>query len=337
MTNWQFAHPGWFWLMVLVPLPWLLERWRPRIGWPSFEGFASRRRPGWVWLRWLPSALRGLALAALALALARPQTVGGVTRIAGKGVAIVVALDHSSSMKAVDFPADSGTRMISRLEAAQATFARFVAGRPDDLIGLVAFANYPDLPCPPTVDHDFLIGVAQALRPARAGDDGTNIGDAIAVGLGALVESPPRRKVLVLLTDGNNQPARAHFKNPEDAAKLARDWGVIVHTIAIGRLGDGIARGVDRRTGQPTMTEVAGPNLELLESLARTTGGISRLAVDADALDGIFREIDRLEKSAVRGQVLTRYDEHYALWAGLALALLVIDRLLAQGRLRRLP
>jgi Ca-activated chloride channel family protein len=323
--------------MVLVPLPWLLERWRPRIGWPTFEGFAPRKRPGWVWLRWLPSALRGLAIAALAVALARPQTVGGTTRVSGKGVAIVVALDQSSSMKTADFPADARTRTIPRLEAARATFARFVEGRPDDLIGLVAFANYPDLMCPPTVNHAFLREAVAALRPARAGDDGTNIGDAIAVGLGALVESSPRRKVLVLLTDGNNQPARAHFKNPEDAAVLARDWGVIVHTIAIGRLGDGIVRGVDPRTGQASMAEVAGPNLELLESLARTTGGISRLAVDADALDGVFREIDQLEKSEVRGQVLTRYDEHFGRWAGLALALLVVDRLLAQGRLRRLP
>ena len=74
MTDWQFANPGWFWLMVLVPLPWLLERWRPRIGWPSFEGFGPRKRPGWVWLRPLPAALRGLAIAALAMALARPQT-----------------------------------------------------------------------------------------------------------------------------------------------------------------------------------------------------------------------------------------------------------------------
>lgn len=333
----NFAHPGWFWLLVLVPMPWLLERRRPRMSWPTLQGLGPRRRPGWAWLRWLPSALRGLAIAAMAAALARPQTVGGVTRVAGRGVAIVVAMDQSSSMKTPDFPADRGIRLTSRLDAARSTFARFVEGRPDDLIGLVAFANYPALVCPLTLDHPWLIEHVAAIRPARAGDDGTNIGDAIAVGLGALDESSPGRKVLVLLTDGNNQPARAHFKDPEDAAVLARDLGVILHTIAIGRPGDGIAHRVDRRTGRPTLSEVVGPNLELLESLARTTGGISRLAVDADALDGVFREIDRLEKSEVRGQVLTRYDEHYAAWAGLALGLLVVDRLLAQGRLRRLP
>jgi Ca-activated chloride channel homolog len=286
--------------------------------------------------------LRGLAIAALAVALARPQTVGGKTRINGKGVAIVVALDHSSSMKAADFPADRGTRMIPRLEAAKATFLRFVEGRPDDLVGLITFANLPFMVCPPTPDHAWLVEHAAAVIPARAGDDGTNIGDAIALGIGSLVDlSPtldksPQRKVLVLLTDGQNQPAGAYFKDPEQAARLARDWGVILHTIAIGQPG-GILRGVDAASQKPTMTEVVGPNLELLESLARITGGISRLAVDTDSLAGIFREIDRLVKSEIHGEVLTRYEEHYARWAALVLGLLICERLLAQGRLRRLP
>ena len=92
------------------------------------------------------------------MALARPQTVGGTTRIAGQGVAIVVALDNSSSMNAVDFPTDLGTRLISRLEAAKTTFIRFVEGRSDDLIGLVVFANYPELACPPILDHALSAG-----------------------------------------------------------------------------------------------------------------------------------------------------------------------------------
>ncbi len=337
MNNWQFAHPGWFWLMILVPLPLLLDRRRPRIGWPSFEGFGPRGRPGWTWLRGLPPLLRGLAIAALAVALARPRTVGGETRIVGQGVAIVIVLDQSASMKTVDFPAEHGSRTISRLDAARATVTRFVEGRPDDLIGLVAFANLPDLVCPPTLDHSSLIALAAAIRPARADNSGTNIGDAIVEGLGSLLESSPGRKVLVLLTDGNNQPALPRFMPPEAAATLARDLGVTLHTIAIGRPG-GIYRGVDPGTRQPSMAEVSGPNTALLETMARTTsGGTFHVADDADTLAGVFRQIDRLEKSEVRGQILTRYDEHYAPWAALSLALLALDRLLAQGRLRRLP
>ena len=164
----QFAHPFWLVLLVLIPVPWMLERARPRILWPSFADLppGQRRRTGRLLLRFLPALLRGLALGALALALARPQTVGGTIRITGQGVAIVVALDQSSSMNAADFPADEATRTISRLDAAKATFISFVEGRPDDLIGLVVFADYPDLSCPLTLDHRSLIERVEAIRPA---------------------------------------------------------------------------------------------------------------------------------------------------------------------------
>jgi Ca-activated chloride channel family protein len=332
----HFAHPVWFWLVILVPLPWLLERRRARIAWPSFEGMPSRRPFGWVWLQSLPPFLRGLAFLGLAVALARPQTVGGVTRIAAQGVAIVVALDQSSSMNTVDFPTDHGTSLISRLKAAQQTFIRFVDGRPDDLIGLVVFANYPDLECPPTLDHALLQADVEALHSARPGDDGTNIGYAIASGLDALRRTSPQKKVLLLLTDGNDQPAVAKPLDPEKMAELARELGVTLHTIAIGRKGGVIAE-FDAKTERPFMTEVAGPNLLLLERLAEIAGGRSFVATDADALEQIFKTIDALEKSPVRGQILTRYDEHYGPWAGMALILLICDRLCSHGRLRRLP
>jgi Ca-activated chloride channel homolog len=336
MTDVQFVHPGWLWLMVLVPIPWLLERSRPRMTWPGFEGFSAGRRPGWAWLRPLPAVLRGLAIAGLAVALARPQTVGGQTHIAGQGVAIVVIIDQSSSMKTQDFPADRGTRMISRLKAAQTTFRRFVEGRPDDLIGALAFANFTNMVCPPTLDHAFLGESIEAIRPAQPGEDGTNIGDAIIEGLEAVLLAPPKKKVLVLLSDGNNEPAVPKPYDPIAAAGLVRDWEVILHTIAIGQAG-GIAHGVDRKTQQPAMAEVTGPNLPLLKQMANLTGGSDFVATDADALAAVFKRIDELEKSPVRGRILTRYDEHYASWAGLALALLALDRLLAHGRIRRLP
>jgi len=319
-----------------MPLPWLLDRARPRIAWPSLSGFPPRRRIGWFWLRALPAILRGLAIGALAVALARPQTVGGVTRVAGQGVAIVVALDHSSSMNAVDFPIDRGTRLISRLEAAKTTFTDFVEGRSDDLLGLVVFANYPELACPPILDHAFLLETTAAVRSARPSDDGTNIGDAMAVGLDALLAASPKKKVLVLLTDGNNEPGVPQPLDPEQAAVLARDFGVTIHTIAIGRIGRG-TQGLDPGMKLPVAADVAGPNLALLERLATLTGGRSFAATDADTLTEVFRTIDALEKSPVRGQILTRYNEHFAPWAGLALCLLVLDRLLSLGRLRRLP
>jgi len=332
----RFANPGWLYLLVLLPLPWLFDRLRPRIVWPSFGAFPPRRRAGWVWLSALPALLRGIALGCLAIALARPQTVGGVTRIAGKGVAIIIALDRSPSMNTVDFPTDRSTRLISRLDAAKATFSQFVRGRPDDLIGLVAFANYPDLSCPPTPDHTFLVDLVEAVRPAGPIDNGTNIGDAVAVGLDALLIAPPRKKVLVLLTDGNNEPAVPEPLDPEQAAILARKLGITVHTIAIGHRG-GVMQGVDPDTRLPITAEVSGPNLPLLERIAELAGGRAFSAADSPTLAKVFETIDSLEKSPIRGQILTRYDEHFALFAAAALAFLVLDRLLALGRLRRLP
>ena len=141
---------------------------------------------------------------------------------------------------------------------------------------------------------------------------------------------------MVLLTDGNNEPGVPHPYDPVKAAELARDLGVVLHTIAIGRPG-GIVRRTEPNTKLPVITEVEGPNIPLLESLASITGGRSFVATDADALDEVFQTISTLEKSPVKGTIRTRYDEHFTPCAALALALLLIDRLLVGGPLGRLP
>jgi Ca-activated chloride channel family protein len=333
----RLAEPAWLIFLILAPLPWLFQRARPRIAWPTLDGFPRRGASGLRRLGFVPDLLRGAAIAALVVALARPQTAGGWTRIAGRGVAIVVALDHSSSMNTVDFPAEKGP--IARLDAAKSTFVRFVEGRPDDLIGLVVFANEPDLASPPTLDHSFLVEKARDVRTARRDDDGTNIGDAIAWSLDALRAASPKKKVLILLTDGRNSPARVAGSaplDPEAAAVLARDLGVTLHTIAVGKEGR-IVRTPEPITGLDLVAEVEGPDLALLDRLARIGGGRSFVAHDAAALARVFQTIDALEKSPVRGEVRTRYREEYAPWVGLALACLVLDRLLSAGRWRRLP
>jgi Ca-activated chloride channel family protein len=278
--------------------------------------------------------LRSAAIAALAVALARPQTVAGQVRLAGRGVAIVAVLDQSTSMKTPDFPTASGP--IPRLEAAKQTFARFVQGRPDDLIGLVAFANYPDLACPPTLDHDFLLSVVRALRPARPGDDGTNLGDAVAWALGAVRKTEPTKKVLILLTDGRNDPAVPNPLDPIRAARLCHELGVTLHTIAIGGAG-GLVRQVEPKTGLPIPADMAGPDLELLRTMAEQGGGQAFVAADGRSLQNVFRAIDALATSPVRGTMRTRYRDWYASWIGAALAALAIDCLLLAGPLRRLP
>jgi Ca-activated chloride channel family protein len=277
------------------------------------------------------------AIACLAVAMARPQTVGGRTWIAGQGVEIVAALDQSASMTAEDFPSDQGPT--SRLDAAKKTFSRFVEGRPDDLIGLVVFADYPDRKCGPTLDHAFVLETVRSLRAARAGDSGTNLGDAIALALGTLTRKSPsrnRKRVVILLTDGRNNPSLPDALDPVEQAKLARELGVTLHTIAIGKAG-GIVRTPEETTGLSIPTEVPGPDFELLERLAKLGGGRAFVAADADALAQVFRTIDSLEKSPVRGRVRTRYDERFFPWVAAALSLLALDRIVSAGRFRRLP
>ncbi len=333
----RLAEPFWLILLVLVPMPWLFARARPRIAWPSLAGF-ERVRGTWASrLRFLPVMFRMVAIALLAVAMARPQTVGGVTRVAGQGVAIVAVLDHSTSMTAEDFPSDHGP--IARLAAAKQTFAQFVEGRPDDLVGLVVFANFPSLACAPTLDHEFLVETVRTLRPARPGDDGTNLGDAIAWALGALRETRPAKKVLILLTDGRNEPAVSNPLDPKKAAELAQEMGVKLYTIAVGGLGGlgGVVKQKEEVTGLNVPAEIAGPDFALLEQVAKLGGGRAFVAADANALSRVFKTIDALERSPVRGQVRTRYDERYGPWVASALVLLALDRLLAAGRLRRLP
>lgn len=330
----RLAEPYWLVLLILIGLPWLRGRSRPRLAWPTLDGFKGTPK-GWAGpIRTLPGWLQTAAIACLVVALARPRTVGGTTRIAARAVAIVVALDRSSSMKTDDFPTTTGP--ISRLHAARRTLAEFIKGRPDDLIGLVAFANYPDEASPPTLDHRFLLESVRRVQPARAGDDGTNIGDAIVWALNDLVRSTPRKKVLILLSDGRNAPAVPKPIDPPAAARLARDLGVTLHTIAIGRSGS--SRGPrEPRTGLAIPIESAGPDLELLERLATIGGGRAFVATDATALGRVFDTLDSLEKSPIQATILTRYHEWYAPWIGAALALLALDRLLAAGKLGRLP
>lgn len=325
----RLAEPAWLLALPLAALPWWRERVRPRAGWPTLEGLRAARRLG-VRLRWhVPQVLKALALACLVVALARPQSVAGQLRLASKGVAIVVALDRSTTMQARDFPAPGGP--LTRLEAARRTLADFVAGRPDDLIGLVTFALLPETTCPPTLDHAFLVASARAVRPAGPLENGTNLGDAVAWGLRDLRAATPTRKVLVLLSDGRNEVVRGAAVpdplDPEAAARLAGDLGVTLHTIALGR---------PPAPDDPDPPST-GVDFALLRRMAELGGGRAFAAADADGLRSVLREIDRLETSPVTGVVRTRYREWYAPLAALAVAALTLDRLTSAGRLRKVP
>ncbi len=333
----RWAEPAWLALLILVPLPWLWERSRPRLAWPTLAPFAGSPR-GWAArLAWVPTFFLSMTIAGMAVAMARPQTVGGRVRVAAKGVAIVVALDRSSSMKAADF-ADGPTKL-TRLDAAKRTLSRFIAGRPDDVIGIVAFANFPDPTAPPTLDHASVLRAIAALATEEGGGDGTNMGDALAYSLDALRKVSATSRVLILLSDGHNDPNRSTVKAPLDpraGARLAHELGVTLHTIAVGGEG-GVIHTPDPATGLPVAAEVGGPDVALLADLARLGGGRAFRTTDAKSLDAVFAEIDAMEKTTLTDTILTRWHERFAPWAVAALSCLAFQRFLRGGRFARLP
>ena len=334
----RFDAPYWFLALLLAWWPLWRVRARPGLPWPTLRGFAKAPR-GLSWLgRILLPTIRTATLVGVVAALARPQTVAGTTRVQGRGVTIVVALDRSGSMRSE--PLGDGPDAPGRLAAALRTFEGFVRGRPDDQIGLVTFGNLPETACPPTLDHDFLLATASGvLEPDPTLEDGTNLGDAIAWAVADAKAVRAERRVVVLMTDGRHRPAIGPVVRdpiaPEAAATLASRLGVRLHTIAIGVPSPSVghSEGEDRAAEIPT----DGPNVELLRRLASLGGGEPFEAAEPGDLEAVFRALDRLEPGTLRGLIRTRYQEWYGLVAAIALGLLPADLWLAAGRLRRVP
>lgn len=330
----RWAEPFWLILLTLAAVPWLVE-WRgPRLAWPGLALFPKGFGRVGALRRWVPPALRSAALACLVLALARPQTVAGQIRVAGRGLAIALVFDRSSSMTAIEPDAGGGGR--PRIESARLRIDEFIQRRPDDLIGLVAFANYPDLLCPPTLDHETLRAALAEVGPAGAIEDGTNIGDAVAWACESLGPTRAIRRVVILLTDGANDPAVPDPLDPLEAADLARGLGITLHTIAVGRAG-GLVHGVEPSTNLPVAALGDGPDLDLLAGMAERGGGRAFQAAAPDDLVPVFEELDRLERSPISGFIRTRYRERFGAFAAIALGLFAVDRLIAASRGARIP
>jgi Ca-activated chloride channel family protein len=203
----------------------------------------------------------------------------------------------------------------------------------------VAFANEPDLACPLTLDHAFLIASAEALTTARPEEDGTNLGDAVAWSLDALRgEKDVTRKVVVLLTDGAHDPASREPPplDPVEAARLAASLGIRLHAIAVGEAG-GIARSLEPTTGLGIPRVVDGPDLELLETMTKEGGGRLFLAADPGGLEAAFKALDRLERAPIEAVIRTRYAEHAPVLIATAAMLTATALLLQSTWLRRVP
>jgi Ca-activated chloride channel family protein len=280
-----------------------------------------------AWRSAIPGLLRGLALASLVVAAAGPDAGGGSVEERREGISIVIAIDISSSMLAEDFAPSN------RLEVAKRKAIEFVRGREADRIGLVAFAGEALTQVPITLDYPVL---EQAIMDLRIGslEDGTAIGSGLATSVNRLRRSDGKSRVVLLLTDGENNRGRI---DPRTAAASAEAYGVRVYTIGVGTEGEapiptGRGMGGFRYEVLPVRIDET-----LLKEIAATTGGRYFRAHDADALGRVFQQIDELETTPVTLTRYARHDEATGPFLVAGAGLLLLQLLLGATVLRRIP
>jgi Ca-activated chloride channel homolog len=330
----RFLQPEFFWLFALLPLVML---WRGRKGPVAAIEYSdvslardvahrSRSRIGnFLWL--LPI----LAGALMIVGLARPQRGHSRTEVTANGIDIVLALDVSGSMQALDFLIDG--RRQNRIDVVKSVVAKFIEERTDDRIGIISFAGAPYLISPITLDHDWL---QQNLERVTIGgtDDGTAIGSAIAASVNRLRMTTAKSKVVVLLTDGVNNTGKI---SPIAAAEAAKALGVKVYTIGVGVRGKAPIPVRDQAGNMRIIMAQVDVDEKTLQTIANDTGGKFYRATDTDSLQKIYEQINQYEKTAQTVQKFERYDELYP-WAVIpAMAILALGSLLGQTRYRRLP
>lgn len=305
----------------------------------SFRLLPAQGRSWRVRLTFLPALLLALGAAALGLGLAGPRLRDRNERVKKSGIAIMMAIDISGSMQALDLSEPQRER--TRLDAVKDVFQDFVQGghglpgREGDMIGIVSFARYADTRCPLTLDHDNLRQVAGQLEIAsRPEEDGTALGDGLGLALERLRESRARSRVVILLTDGVNNTGETA---PLQAAELALKIGVKVYTVGAGTNGMAPVRVQDRFGRSFLQRMPVEIDEKSLKEIAARTGGHYFRATDADGLRRAYREIDALERSEFAEERYRQYRELYPHATALALALLSIGWLLAGTVFRRLP
>lgn len=330
----QFANPWLLLLLLALPLlAWLKGR---RGGQPAFLYSSVGLVKGMTGItrshaRGFLAQLRWLALALLIVGLARPQSGVGEDKVRASGVDIVVALDLSSSMISEDFML-AGNR-VNRLVVAKDVLREFIRKRTNDRIGLVAFARNPYVVAPPTLDHDFVLEHVDRLQ-IGAVEDGTAIGSALTAALNRLRDVPGKSKIVILMTDGQNNAGKIP---PLTAAEAAQALGIRVYTIGVGTRGKAPVPFFDA-FGQKHYRDVdVDIDEDTLRKIAQKTGGEYFRADSTDTLREIYHRIDKLERTEATLKKYRYYAELFPLVAMPGWVLLMLEIILSNTVWRRLP
>ena len=272
-----------------------------------------------------------VAAALMIVGLARPQRTHSRTEVTANGIDIVLGLDVSGSMQALDFTVDN--YRVNRIAVVKSVVSRFIDERPNDRIGLIAFAAAPYIVSPLTLDHDWLLQNLERIN-VGIGDDGTAIGSAIAAAVNHLRTTTAKSKVVILLTDGVNNSGKI---SPLAAAEAARALGVKVYTIGVGVRGKAPIPVRDEAGKIHVVMANVDVDEKTLQAVADETGGQFYRATDTNSLQKIYDQINRYETSAQTIQKFEHVEELYRWPLFPSLALLGLGVLLQQTRFRRLP
>ncbi len=331
MNELRFVYPHLLWLLAILPL---LLFWRGRSGPAPSLVFSStsvariiakgkNTRIGKV-----PILLKIFALALLIISLARPQYGNTTTEVEASGIDILLAMDVSGSMEAQDFSLNG--RPANRLDVVQSVVARFIKDRPNDRIGLVAFAGRPYLVCPLTLDHDWLQKRLDSLKTGMI-EDGTAIGSAIASGVNRLRDRKAKSRILILLTDGMNNAGKIA---PLTAAEAAETLSIKVYTIGAGTRGEAPMPVRDQFGRKRMMRVQVDIDEDTLRQVADRTGAQYFRATDTRSLENIYKEINKLEATTRKIKHFSDFRELFS-YTVMGALLLLISAIVFTGK--RLP
>ena len=316
----MFRDPQYLWLLLIL-IPILLfeflyrAKHKVRLPYTRFDILKKVYKRSSVF-RFLPLALRILAIVFLIVAIARPRSARKKTEVSGKGIDIVLAIDLSGSMQAVDL------QPTNRLQAAKKVAINFVQKRKNDKIGVVTFSDYAFTACPLTLDYNLLSQIVEDLQIDQSAN-GTAIGLGLATAVGRLRDSKGKSKVVILLTDGRNN---AGDVSPGEAAELAATYGIKVYPIGVGKEGP-VDYPYTNFFGKTAYQKVNIPiDMNVLNDIAKTTGTtMARRAQSTEELEQIFSRIDKLEKTEYKIRNYYEYKEKFWIFLGLAFLCMLLE------------
>ena len=345
-NNLSLGEPYWLFLLLLLPgVLWLSRRKKKiqAIKFPSIVEIKTTRKSWKTKLLWLPKLLFYLGLVLTILSISRPRLDQSTQRIVSSGVDIVLGVDLSASMLALDM-SPSPSEPNTRLDVVKEVIQEFIKKRKYDRIGLVAFAVDPYLVSALTLDKEYLQSNLARLKVGLTEQTGTNIGSVLAEGINRLRTLESKSKILILLTDGKDEPAPKH--SPIIFAEGAKKDKIKIYTIAIGAstrtrtyLYDPNARDIMRYANGTPVVEVAEYPVDkkILQEIAQRTEAKFFEAGDKSTLRSIYDEIDQLEKTDIQLEVNALYEDLYQWPLASGFILLVVGFLLERSIFLRIP